>query len=408
MGGGKKRNKQAAKGASKKRTKAKWIAIFSGIAVFVAFIDNVLGIGASITNFFRDFGQQDNTPPYYTGSEWMHMERTGAVLDGSSHIQLYADSINGSPYEDNNLYYNGAILIVLYGNNSENEKIITKFRVYADGIVEDLSPVLSAGLMNGSNDPETPVLCHVHNNGWSTSGKVQIDFSSIVPLEGYGNDPNVNIRLREGTCTSWELDSVAAGEVKEIDLLAAQDFAVEYAEPPDDGFCAYYAALFTVKAPENNYETVMKFLLEIGPNYIRPCIQGMGGGDDVKNYVVWIDTSGPEWSAEYPVYQRLPGNQVMCIPIFIVPTKSCAMSVRLEFETLEGEIIQGVPLKNANFVIPYYENSQEYIDGNLLDWDNIEGDVVTCLPFSSEEGKVNIAFPFVNSSTIVPPETIER
>ena len=113
---------------------------------------------------------------------------------------------------------------------------------------------------------------------------------------------------------------------------------------------------------------------------------GAGGcGDDSDSgYIILVDTSEDSWSESYDVYQPLPGNKAVRLPIFIVPEKSCTMSIRIEFETQDGEIIQAEPLKDAKFVIPYVETDYyEYIDGKLLDWSEVDGKEIVYFPFAA-------------------------
>lgn len=374
------------------------LAVLASIATLLSFF-----FPTPITEFLFPNSPQSNSPTYYLGADWLQMDAVGAILEGTSHVHLYADSISGVWEESDTAYHGGAALIALFSNLDEREKIITKFRIYANDIVENLSPDLRFSFQqDGLTDP---ISCLIYNNGWGETGKIQISFLSIQPQEGYNDDAAVDIYLQDGACTFWEFDSVKPGTSGNLPLLSGQDFIIEYKAKPEENFCAYYSVIFIVEAPEQNYVTTMELPLEIGPDYVRLFSLGVGGGT-AKNYVVWIDTSSPTYSAEYPVYQRLPGNEVVCIPMLIVPEKSCTMSVQIEFETLEGEIIQAPPLNNANFVIPYYKNPELYVDGNLLDWDNVEGKIITCLPFSTEPGDFNVAFPFVNSSMIIPSEAV--
>lgn len=374
------------------------LAVLASIATIL-----ILFIPTPITEFLFPNNPQDNPPKYYSGSDWLQMDAAGAILEGTSYVQLYADSISEVWEESDTTYYDGATLIALFSNQDEHEKIITKFRVYANDIVENLSPDLHFNFWQ--DELTDPISCDIYNNGWGETGEIRITFSSIQPVEGFNDDLAVDVYLQDGACMFWELDSVKPGCIGNLPLLSGQDFVVEYKAHPKENFPIYYSVAFIVEAPEQNYATTMEFPLEIGPDYVRLFSSGLGGGD-ARNYVVWIDTSSPTYSAEYPVYQRLPGNEVVCIPMLIVPEKSCTMSVKIEFETLEGEIIQATPLNHANFVIPYYENQWMYVDGNLLDWDSIEGKVVTCLPFSGDPGDVNVAFPFVNSSMMIPSEAV--
>ena len=80
-------------------------------------------------------------------------------------------------------------------------------------------------------------------------------------------------------------------------------------------------------------------------------------------------------------FGALMAGETVRLPICIVPKMSCTMSVRIEFETMDGEI-RAEPLEHAVFTVPYYEgNMERYIDGLKLDWEDGDGNKIVYFPF---------------------------
>lgn len=344
-----------------------WIKLAGGLVGIITLLTFVWQVA---TYFYEEYRESHPRYTYETSTDWLKMEEAESILSNQSRVEVYKD------HSEEGVFYNGAALTVLYNNLDEQERHITHFSVYAEDIVEDYSP----NLFLNSTQSINPIGYNGYNAGWGETGEIRISVVDLVPAYGYEEQEVVELSLREGAITSWVFDSLKPGEHREFALLSEQDFIVEYKKPFDE--VVMYSLCFEVEAAESENKEIATCTIEVHPDKLQVFVGGQGGPVDT-NYVVWVDTALPTWSNTYKVHQVLPGKQGVRLPIFIVPKMSCTMSLRIEFETLDGEIITAEPLKNAQFVIPYYEDFGNYIDGDLLDWDNVDGNVVVYFPFES-------------------------
>lgn len=315
---------------------------------------------------------------YDTSMDWLHMDEAASVLGTESQIQVYKPQ-NVKEYDQ------GAVLTALYSNYSNQDRCITKFTVYAEDIREDLSPVLWYDAI--TNDGVLDVSCY--NNGWGETGALTVEYVEIIPYEKSSLHDCVDIMMDPDAVSSWSVPSIDPGTGESFKLLNVESLRVTYIEPFDG--VIKYQILFRIYSEETGFETVMPCWLDVYPDEVNLFLSGGGDGGE-KNYVVWVETSEPQWQETYTVQQWLPAKKTVRLPVFIVAEKTCTMTVRIEFETADGEIIQATPLENARFVVPYYEEPpEEYIDGKLLDWEHIDGTEV-------------FYFPFVESNEIVKME----
>lgn len=305
---------------------------------------------------------------YDTSMDWLHMDEAASVLGSESQIQVYK-------HENDDEFAKGAVLTVLYSNYSDQDRCITKFTVYAENIQEDLLPVVwyEAEPVNGV------LKCWCYNSGWSETGELTVDYIGISPVEESDKYNCVDVRLDENTISTWNFPSIEAGESQELQLFNTEDIQVTYIEPFEDHI--KYDVTFRLYSEETGFETILHCDLLVYPDDIG-LLHINGGGEDDRNYVVWVETSEPQWQETYTVQQWLPAKETVRLPVFILADKTCTMTVRIEFETADGEIIQATPLENARFVVPYYEESlYDYVDGKLLDWEHIDGSEVFYFPF---------------------------
>lgn len=320
---------------------------------------------------------------YETYFDWLYMDEAASILTDSSEVSIFYDPIE-SQWDDSQ-FYKGATLIALYSNLDEQDQVITEFTVNAQDIVEDLSPRL-----NYSFDPFLkPITAHIKNTGWGETGTMCIEFIDITPYPVQGDeDANVTVKVKNNTTTSWTLESLDPGEKRDLFLFSVEDLDIHR----EGNFTiASFQFNFMISSLENTYEIPLVFILNVYDKG-EEVLTG-GYGDDFTNYVVWIDTSSPKWSKTYHTYQIIPGKQTVRLPIFIVPSKSCTMTVEVEFKTASGARIQATPLINAYFIVPYYDEPTSYINGELLDEN-----------YLSE--KTIVYFPFTNVDKVVPKSEV--
>lgn len=359
----------------RKQTIGKKKITFVSVVGFFTIVGVLYSIISGAYNLYRD-----NHPnySYETNFDWLEMEEAVSVLSSANQVHIFC---NPNELSDNT-FYDGAALIALYHNLAQQERIITQFSVYAENIEEDLSPLLSYSFSRLMN----PVSLSLYNSGWGETGTIQIELLSLTPAYGFEDQDAVDLSIKEDAQISWTFDTLQPGETRDYSLLSEDDFVVE--KKGDFDFVVFHMK-YILTASESDYYDTLECAIQIFPDRMEILMDGLGDGN-VVNYIVWVDTSSPSWSNTYPTYQRIPGNQTVRLPIFIMPAKSCTMTVRVEFETADGKTIQATPLQEAHFIIPYYESDPvTYVDGKLLDWNAIDGTAM-------------IYFPFVNTSKVIP------
>lgn len=344
-----------------------WIKKMGRFTVFILLAALLSGIGMWLYEQFA--------PPEYayeTETDWLTMDEAACVLTAQSKVRMFTkDTWLGE-------FGSGAALTVLYNNLDEQDRVITEFTVYAENIVEDLTPRM---LFNAFSDDYAGIFRYsLYNYGWSETGEITVDFVSLTPDAAYAGDPPAKISLREDAPRSWSLETIRPGGDSDFSLLQPEDFVVEGTVATED--LVYYSLVYELHAPETAVTMTLECSLQVQPDGSLQIYAGGGGAGDETTYVIWVPTSEPTWSHTYEVKQILPGKKTVRLPIFIVPEKSCTMDVRIQFKTLDGEVIEATPLENAEFLIPYYENESEYVDGSMLDWSQVIGDTVV-FPFRS-------------------------
>lgn len=319
-------------------------------------------------------GNSDRMPTftYETNMDWLRMDEAAAVLGTDSQVYVYKPKYG-------NEYFQCAVLTALYSNYSEHDRCITEFTVYADDIHEDLSP----DIVHEAFESDNTLQFHCTNIGWSETGDFTIEYVGITPVEKSDKHNCVDVVVDPDAVSSWNYPSIEPGEEKYISLFNTSDIQITHKKPFNGSI--QFEIMFRLYSKETGYEAMLPCWVYISADYVSFQYGANGKGDE-KNYVVWVETSEPQWQETYKVQQWLPGNETVRLPIFIVPEKSCTMTIRIEFKTADGEIIQAMPLENARFVVPYYgEEPWEYVDGKLLDWSQIDGDEVFCFPFSKTD-----------------------
>lgn len=308
-------------------------------------------------------------PPEYiyeTETDWLTMHEAAYIL--GSGVQSSAAVYTNHP--DTEEFYSGTALTILYHNLDEQQRTITDFTVYADNIVENLSPRLYYSTTKGHG---LNISYSIHNYGWGETGDIQIDFVSLTVHDERLQEHAQLITLREDAPRSWVIESIYPGEEIFFVLLREDDFVIDYSSPLVDSI--EYELVYELYAPAADYRETLQCILTLQWN---PACQSGAPSLMIPDttYVVWVESSEPTWTCTYPIQQTIPGNETVRFPFFIVPKKSCTMTVRIQFETLDGEIIETTVLENAEFIVPYYSDSSKYVSNTMLDWDQVSGKIV--------------------------------
>ena len=374
--GNKHRNRNTARRRNgKKENTPKWIVLVGGFATIVAIITALWGGGKDIYAWYKE---RNPVFAYETNFDWMSMEEVDTIISDESKVVVYAfeenDSFQG--------YWDGVALTALFSNLTDTDRVITSFTVYADNITVDLSPDLVYGPTGNSSDS---IEQFFYNNGWGESGPIHISADRIERVED--NDVScLQLSLSKDAQTTWVFESMQPGDWREFSFLTQDDFVIEESGQCDGNvlFCLYLDLFL----PDTGHEEEIPILLEVSASKVRVYHDGLGGDIDTS-YVVKIPTDGDTWVKKYPADQKLPAKKTVRLPIFIVPEKSCSLTIRVEFELSNGEIVKSEELVDTYIKVPYYDDWTEYLDGELLDWDSIDS-------------FTDIYFPFESSSAVLP------
>lgn len=335
----------------KQKKRAAKLAVGASVATIIAAL--LAGI-VFLHTLYREYHPAN---AYETTFDWYSMSLADAILTDDSDVKFYT-----APYE--NTFYQGATLIMLYNNLSDHDRIITSFTVHAEDIVVDESPVLSCDFSPSS---DAHIIGNFYNSGWSASGPLEIHVTGFTPLQ---DTQDVSLSVSEDVCTSWTCSSIPPGEYGTVELLDLGSIDIHWPQSGPDAPVSYLLH-FTLHAPETGYSTQADCQLQVWPDRIQVLSSGIGGPDNTY-YAVLADTSEPSWEHTYRTSQILPAGQAIRIPIAIIPTKSCSMTVRLSFKTLDGETFDAYPIEDAHFIVSYYEEHPAgYMDGLVKDYNQL-------------------------------------
>lgn len=356
----------------KKEKRRKSINTGMILAFFGALMAGVPGV---LEDAYNNYHDSHPSYKYEMRQDWMHMDEAASVSSNKSVVEVYKDNWQAE-------YWCGAELVTLYHNLSKQDRVISKFRVYAENIEENYEAKIKYRVEPSYN--QVPI--GMENYGWGSTGKITIALDDLSPENP--NEDRVELEFKEGAAKEWCFESIEPGESVQCACLPLDSLKIICKETLDEPVA--YIAKFNIEM-ENGEPHKQECGLRVYPDRIEvngSDVKGCGA----KEYVICVDTAESSWSREFYTTQILPAGETVRLPICIVPKMSCTMSVRIEFETMDGEVIQAEPLDHAVFTVPYYEgNMERYIDGLKLDWED------------GDSNKI-VYFPFEKVTAILPPK----
>lgn len=376
--------KQITKKERKKAVKkiGKYVGCITVCASLFAALNGIVDFGKFLSSTQKPEYKLD------THSEWMDMECIESILTGKSVLKVYSRAAGWDWVEDTspnlkeNELLDGISLVTLFSNRENFDRNIIRFFVSITNITENLLPDLE---LDYPPDTNGCVGIGFRNNGWGESGEMQLSITGFHfsnPLDSSIAD----ISLNSDTENRWFIPSILPGEKGEITDIRSGDFNIQW-----KNFDIPSVSLFMeveLFSPKLNYTVLIKVPIIATPDDIHSLEPpGMGGPDDIR-YGIPVDTSQKSAYFDYMVYQCIPANEQVRLPVLIYPTKSCSMDIQISFELDDGEIIKVPPISNVSIKVPFYQNWREYKDGKYLDEDQLE--------------RNDIYFPFENNPYILP------
>ena len=289
----------------------------------------------------------------------------------------------------------GVALVAHYNNQDEYDKTITDLTIHVADIIEDYTPFLS---FYYPVDNSSMIMLGVYNTSWSETGDVQVSYQSFGPLQdGYNNyemPDSLSVKFPQNMSTTWKFESIQPGERKELFLCPLDDLVIDY---QGDGEGKVFILKFNISIQKSNWQDTFIFPCMIHNGVIEHFPWPQGGGTPFA-CGVWIDTSMGNFEKTYSVRQVLPGNMATDIPIFFIPSMSCTMTIQVEFKMDDGHIIKVPPLKNVYASVLYYEGDyyQRLHNGELIDWEGLEGEYAILNDFDEDEYYIGYPFKVVD------------
>lgn len=291
---------------------------------------------------------------YDFDSEWMEMENLVDVLADDNNMIIYTpDPLNR--ILDSKEYFNGVSLNILFSNRSDVERCIKKCTIYLDEVIPNLSPNIIISTKYMSN----PITFHFRNIGWGVASNGYI---SIDNIHGAPTD----ITLKDQTENCWHVETILQGESQTLSIDGMSLFNIPWDDISEEEIC--FSVDFTLHFPEIGYEQTSTFVVNATRNEIYGSEPGRGspGGEQEPATILIVDIDEYSPNNTHYIYQNISAGETIKLPFFILPTKSCTMSIRVELELENGETLRATPLAHAVITVPYYTDLEEHIKEQTL------------------------------------------
>ena len=329
----------------------------------------------------------------YSNSEYTSIIKNAVGIVSSEKSDGKNSSMGlNSGVEQETLYSSGAELVTLYHNLDDQQRVISGFKVTCSDIEKDNAPALHAKVYDPywseAYHDSNRLICEVTNHGWGTADKIKISLYSITK-NTFGNHQDSDEPVLIDKNYDYYLDNIQLkpGEKAEIPLLSEKSFLSDF-HMEDEPVGTYFAIIFKLTAVALNqdseiYQRDIWCQVDKDGDEVR-IHRGWSYEPDVTPVVIKIPVSQSSTEKYFDIRQVLPAKETLAIPIIVSPEQSCRMTVQIDFQMLDGEVIHADPLNNAHFFVDYL--GEEIIDGSTADLNSID----------TQNRKVS--FPYVSGS----------
>lgn len=351
------------------------------IAVVISTIAAITAITLSVINNLNGIVELISklTPQekYETSTQWINNQDALSLVTEKSKITFTTTN----SYSDR--FYDGASLFALFTNTTDVARQIESVTISAMNIVEDLSP----DLFVFSTQRENKAMLNVKNRGWSDTGEMVITIENISPPrltswgDGQSEEENANSIASVIPLTPLlysETFSVEPGVQLTIPLMVSNAFDIIWYDTSVENF--YFDVTCRLQSLDIDYSRDCTLRMCASHDGVELIEDAFGGYDEPQNHVIVIDTSQESWTKTYPVYQPLPAKQTIRLPIFIFPTKTCTMSLKVTFQMSDGETLEAQWLDNQRFTIFYYEELSDNLINLFENWNDISNETIIYMP----------------------------
>lgn len=260
---------------------------------------------------------------------------------------------------DNKTLKNGACFDVVFSNHTGYNRAITKLTVTATNVIPDYSPVIVSSPYVEDNS----IYIDVYNQGWGKANYIEIKLKSISDKRVKTQNKKIN-----------SIYNLSPGETKTQKTLTFHDLIIEDTFTEGTVKFCFEIVCDGIKQKEDIIVSVHMDKTKLFPG------GGLGDGGELI-YSIVIDALNNKSKKTYSVYQVIPATETILLPIIVIPSQSCQMSLALTFEMEDGEKIELIAFEDKNIIIPYYKDTIKQNINLLLD--SYENEIVCCFPFAT-------------------------
>lgn len=249
-------------------------------------------------------------------------------------------------FSSNDCKYNIQYILVTNLNKS-NDITLTNFRFNAENIEVDFTPVISTEY--SYNNINNSFLIQICNKGWSDISNIKIkmmDKDNKLDFSKY----------------STSIDTIRYGTTHEQNIyINLSDF--DFLKNQEN---CHYPLCFEISYNEAQESSIIETNYSIHVENSKVSIHSGGailphtGG--LLAYGICIDTAKSDYTLSQPIQEIINSGQVLEVPFFFFPNRSCEFDYYIEFDVLNGDKKQTVrtDLKHVKYRVSSTVNLNQY------------------------------------------------
>lgn len=294
------------------------------------------------------------------------------ILGVSKSPVVFIDDVD--PKRNFTLHSPYATELLILNNNQFSDIALTNMRVHISNVKIDYTPKLYAIVFQY----EHGLTFNLYNSGWQRINNLNITIS----------DPFFNTLFLSDSIT-MNIDSIDVGEHKTIDLDINELINKEFISSLMPGTEIILEPMLDFKydnmteLPLCDQKLYFK-LTDTGVEYFA--IGGRGGEMPEIIYGIIFNTDVNTQDIQFPIAETIGAHQILRMPVFVFPNKSCEFTFYVEYEYFSGNSINKIntiktPTKTVKYTISSLDDistydasklNQDYNDGKFISYPYID------------------------------------
>ena len=248
-------------------------------------------------------------------------------------------------FSSENNKYN--VQYILVTNMDDNNAItLTNFKLNVENIKVDFTPVISTEI--SYNNADNSFLLQISNKGWSDISNVKIRMMDKENKLDFSKYSTIINTIKYGTTCNKEINI----NLNDFDFLKKEEgdypicFEISYNEAQENNII------------ETNYSLCIENS-KVSINLNGLTLPHTGG---YLAYGILIDTAKSDFTFNQSIQEVIDSGQVLELPFFFFPNRSCEFDYYFEFDVLNGNKKQTVctDFKHVKYRVSSVVNLEQY------------------------------------------------